>query len=72
MNGKTSVPIKSLKAEHAKLTTERNRLDERYIALKTEVKEAEQIRRSVHGIIRAEQQQPQTRRVQNADRSATH
>ena len=48
MNGKTNLPTKAWKAERVKLTAERKRLDRDYYALKDEVKEAEQIRRSVY------------------------
>lgn len=56
LNGKTTLPAKAWKAEYAKLTAERNGLNQRYITLKNEVKEAEQIRRSVYSILRREQQ----------------
>ena len=56
MNGKTTLPTKAWKAEYAKLTAERKALSQRYLALKNEVKEAEQIRRSVYSILRQEQQ----------------
>lgn len=65
MNGKTTIPTKAWKAEYAKLTADRNRLNQRYVALKDEVKEAEQIRRSVYSILRQEQREQQPRRAQD-------
>lgn len=55
MNGKTAIPTKTWKTEYAKLTAERKTLNQRYLALKEEVKEAEQIRKSVYSILRKEQ-----------------
>ena len=46
MNGKTTIPTKAWKTEYAALTAERKTLNQRYVALKDEVKEAEQIRKS--------------------------
>ena len=60
--GKTSL------AEYAKLTAERETLNRRYLALKGEVKEAEQIRRSVYNILRQEQREQQPRRAQDMER----
>ena len=68
MNGKTTIPTKTWKAEYAKLTTERNALNQRYLALKKEVKEAEQIRKSVYSILRQEQREHAQRRTQDMDR----
>ena len=65
MNGKTALPVKAWKAEYAKLTAERETLNRRYLALKGEVKEAEQIRRSVYNILRQEQREQQPRRTQD-------
>ena len=67
MNGKTTLPTKAWKAEYAKLTAERNRLNQRYVALKDEVREAEQIRKSVYSILRQEQREQQTRRTQDME-----
>ena len=50
MNGKTTIPTKAWKTEYAKLTAERKTLNQRYLALKEEVKEAEQIRKSIYSI----------------------
>ena len=67
MNGKTALPVKAWKAEYAKLTAERQTLNQRYLSLKDEVKEAEQIRRSVYSIMRQEQREQQPRRSQGVD-----
>ena len=68
MIGKTALPVKAWKAEYAKLTAERETLNRRYLALKEEVKEAEQIRRSVYNILRQEQREQQPRRAQDMER----
>ena len=43
-------------------------LNQRYLALKAEVKEAEKIRKSVYSILRQEQRERQTRRKQDMER----
>ena len=58
-----TIPTKAWKAERAKLTAERKQLDREYYALKGEVKEAEQIRKSVYSILRQEQRERQRSRV---------
>ena len=68
MIGKTALPVKAWKAEYAKLTAERETLNRRYLALKGEVKEAEQIRRSVYNILRQEQREQQSHRAQDMER----
>ena len=68
MIGKTALPVKAWKAEYAKLTAERETLNRRYLTLKGEVKEAEQIRRSVYNILRQEQREQQPRRAQDMER----
>ncbi len=68
MNGKTTIPTKAWKTEYAKLTAERNALNQRYLALKREVKEAEQIRKSVYSILRQEQREQAQRRTQDMER----
>ena len=50
-----SIPTKAWKDEYTKLTAERKTLNQRYLALKEEVKEAEKIRKSVYSILRQEQ-----------------
>lgn len=64
MNGKTTLPKKAWKAEYANLTAERDTLNQRCTALKDEVKEAEQIRKSVYSILRQEQREQQPRKTQ--------
>ena len=61
------MPVKAWKTEYAKLTAERKILNQRYLALKDEVKEAEQIRRSVYSIMRQEQREQQPRRAQDME-----
>ena len=67
MNGKTTLPTKAWKAERVKLTAERKQLDRDYYVLKDEIKEAEQIRKSVYSIVRQEQREQQPRRVQDIE-----
>lgn len=67
MNGKTTLPTKAWKTEYAKLTAERNSLNQRYVALKDEVKEAEQISKSVYSILRQEQRERQPQRKQDVE-----
>ena len=54
MYGKTSIPLKSWKAERDKLNGGKKELTRQYYALKDEVKEVEQIRRNVYRILREE------------------
>ena len=68
MNGKTTIPTKTWKEECTKLTAERKTLNQRYLALKEEVKEAEKIRKSVYSILRQEQREQQTQRKQDMER----
>lgn len=68
MNGKTTIPTKAWKEEYTKLTAERKTLNQRYLALKEEVKEAEKIRKSVYSILRQEQREQQTHRKQDMER----
>jgi len=56
MNGKTTIPTKAWKEEYTKLIVEKKTLNQRYLAMKEEVKEAEKIRKSVYSILRQEQQ----------------
>ena len=56
------------KAEQEKLTAERKELSRRYLALKDEVKEAEQIRKGVHSILREENRKEQPTHKQDLDR----
>lgn len=68
MNGKTTIPTKAWKTEYAKLTAERKALNQRYLELKEEVKEAEKIRKSVYSILRQEQREHAPRRTQDMER----
>ena len=68
LNGHGKIPYPTWTAERAKLTTERNGLNQRYVSLKDEVKEAEQIRKSVYSILRQEQREQQPRRAQDMER----
>ncbi len=67
MNGKITIPTKAWKEEYTKLTAERKTLNQRYLALKEEVKEAENIRKSVYSILRQEQREPQTVREKSVN-----
>ena len=67
MNGKTAIPAKAWKAEYNKLAAQRKELNQRYLALKAEVKEAEQIRKSVYSILRQEQREQAPRRTQDVE-----
>ena len=68
MNGKTTIPTKAWKEEYTKLTAERKTLNQRYLALKEEVKEAEKIRKSVYSILRQEQREQPPHRKQDMER----
>jgi cell shape-determining protein MreC len=48
--------LKKWKAERAEKTAERNQLNQKYDALKEEIKKVEQIRREVYDIMRSEAQ----------------
>jgi len=63
MNGKNTLPTKAWKTERDKLTAERNRLNQEYVALKGEVKEVAQIRRGVYDIMREEARMTQLTRA---------
>ncbi len=56
-----------IRVEYAKLTAERKTLNQRYLALKDEVKEAEQLRKSVYNILRREQREQAPRRTQDKE-----
>lgn len=56
------------KAEQEKLTAERKELSRRYLALKDEVKEAEQIRKCVYSILREESRKEQPTHKQDLNR----
>jgi RNA polymerase-interacting CarD/CdnL/TRCF family regulator len=61
-------PVTKWNAERGKLTAERKMLDADYYKLKDEVKEAEQIRKSVYSIMRQEQRELQPRRARDMER----
>jgi len=61
-------PTSKWNAERVKLTADRKQLDYKYNALKDEIKEAEQIRKSVYSIMRQEERERQPRRAQDIDR----
>lgn len=60
-------PTKTWKTECAKLTSERSGLNQRYVVLKDEVKEVEQIRKNVYSILRQEHGEQQPRRAQDME-----
>ncbi len=68
LSRKTTIPTKTWKEEYTKLTAERKTLNQRYLALKEEVKEAEKIRKSVYSILRQEQREQQPSRKQDMER----
>ena len=67
MNGRTALPVKAWKKEYADLTDKRQVLNERYVSLKDEVKEAEQIRKNVYGILRQEQRKQQQHKAKDME-----
>ncbi len=67
MNGKTTLPLKAWKAEYTELTDKRKTLNQRYVALKDEVREVEQIRRNVYDIMREETRREQPTRKQDME-----
>jgi hypothetical protein len=56
------------KEEYTKLTAERKALNQRDLALKEEVKEADKIRKSVYSILRQEQREQPPHRKQDMER----
>ncbi len=67
MNGKTTLSTKAWKTEYTKLTAEQKKLNQKYLVLKNEVKEVEQIRKSVDSILRQEQREQQPHRAQDME-----
>jgi hypothetical protein len=67
LNGHGKIPYHTWTAERAKLIAERKTLNGEYLSLKAEVKEVEQIRRSVYDIMRQEQREQQPRRAQDME-----
>jgi len=51
MNGKTTLPVKSWKAERDKLANEKSRLTQEYTSLKEETRVVEQIKQSVYSLV---------------------
>ena len=65
---KKQPPVTKWRAQRDKLTAERKQLDMDYTALKNEVKEAEQVRRSVYSILRQDERERQPRRTYDIER----
>ena len=61
-------PVTKWKSEIVKLTAERKQIEADYYKLRDEVKEAEQIRKSIYSVVRAEQQKTQPQRAQSMGR----
>lgn len=61
-------PIRKWEAERDKLKVERQQLSHRYSTLKDEVKEAEQIRRNVHSILKEERGRELPKRKHDLER----
>ncbi len=59
LNGRTTLPTKAWKAERDKLNAERLKLSYQYSVLKDEVKEVEQIRKSINRFMQEEKQREQ-------------
>jgi len=64
---KKSPPVTMWKAEIAKLTAERKLIEADYYKLRDEVKDAEQIRKTIYSIVRQEQQWTQPRRMHDME-----
>ena len=68
LNGKVKTPpLKKWKAEREEKTAEKDRLYKGYYALKEEVKEVEQIKKSVYEILRMEEREQQQSRTHKYD-----
>jgi len=68
LNGRDKILLPAWKAEREKLTADRNRLNQRYVTLKGEVKEVEKIHRNVYDILREETREAQRTRARDIDR----
>jgi len=66
-NAKKLPPVAKWTAEIQKLTAERSGLNQHYNTLKDEVKEAEQIRKSIYSILRQEQCEQQPHKGQDME-----
>ena len=64
---KKSPPVTMWNAEIAKLTAERKLIEADYYKLRDEVKDAEQIRKTIYSIVRQEQQMTQPRRAHDME-----
>ena len=62
MNGKRPIPRKAWRKERENLTAEKDRLYQDYYTLKNEVKEIEQIKKSVYEILKLEERERQPTR----------
>ena len=65
MNDKTTLPVKAWKAKYAKPTAERNTLNQRYLALKEEVAEAETVKPCVEQVIPPTEQRKEKAKTQD-------
>ena len=67
LNGHGKIPYNTWKSERTKLAAERNRLNGEYVSLKDEVKEVEQIRKSVDTIMREENRRTRPKRAHDME-----
>jgi len=67
LNGRTKIPLPARKAEREELTAKRNRLNQRFYALKGEISEVEKIQRNVYDILREETKEAQRTRKQDIE-----
>jgi len=68
LNGRDKIPLLAWKAEREELTAKRNRLNQRFYALKGEISEVEKIQRNVYDILREETREAQRTRARDVDR----
>ena len=67
LNGRDKIPLAAWKTEREKLTADKKRLDNRYVALKGEVKEVEKIHTNVYNILREETREAQRTRARDME-----
>lgn len=67
MNGKTSLPTKTLKVERDKLAADKKRLNGEYVSLKNDTAEVEKIRQNVYEIMRGEMRAAQRTKAQDME-----
>jgi len=67
MNGHTSLPIKTWKAEVAQLTAEKNRLYQDFYKLRDEVREVEIIKRNMEQVIRRDELEVKRSKVRDIE-----